>query len=396
MRPLLKHIERDGRIHSSFNDIQASGRISSTHPNLQQVANKVGPKERKKFISAGMADLEVRSRNVLVASAGHLLVSYDCKQADVRVLADRVACCPFTTTEHRQMLVRQRLRRLPEIRHYSGYLTSRRNPNYRGQPPKPPPEFRPELPNALLEDFTTPGEFYAKAVERMLGRRPHDGTERNFFKPVVLGVINGQTKKGMARILKVTEEQAREYLKKYEAAYPKEIAYKWLQYQQIALTGQTATFMGRTRTCTAHRWMVTEPRVRLFVHFKRGDSYWVDCIPLWAGLRVLTTYTLSVLNAKTNQLIYDHQRGPLVKDRSWYHLFASEKELVYRLPVRNWPWRYIRRVQARGEEATYEGFDSTARSLFNFICQGGTADLVKLMMLRTPEVCRRFEARLLL
>ena len=77
-----------------------------------------------------------------------------------------------------------------------------------------------------------------------------------------------------------------------------------------------------------------------------------------------------------------------------YALF--DEGLQYRLPVRNWGWRSIRRVRVRGEEAVYEGFDATARSAFNFICQGGTADIAKLMMLRAQPLCAAFGARLLI
>src|SRR5262249_47608393 len=39
LRSLGKHIDRQtGRIYSSFDDRQSSGRVSSTHPNLQQLA----------------------------------------------------------------------------------------------------------------------------------------------------------------------------------------------------------------------------------------------------------------------------------------------------------------------------------------------------------------------
>ena len=72
-------------------------------------------------------------------------------------------------------------------------------------------------------------------------------------------------------------------------------------------------------------------------------------------------------DAQTGRLLYDHRRGRL--GRADRRLF-DDAALQYRLPVRNWGWRSIRRVRARGEEAVYEGFDATARSAFNFICQG--------------------------
>ena len=116
-------------------------------------------------------------------------------------------------------------------------------------------------------------------------------------------------------------------------------------------------------------------------------------MPLEPSRRVLTTFVRKAWNARTGRLIYDHRRGRL-SPRD-YALFDNAK-LQYRLPVRNWGWRSIRRVRARGEEAAYEGFDATARSAFNFICQGGTADVAKLMMLRARPVCAEFGARLLI
>jgi hypothetical protein len=189
------------------------------------------------------------------------------------------------------------------------------------------------------------------------------------------------------------EPQARRFLEDFELAYPKVAAYKRMMYWQIAYTGQTATFMGRPRRVTPHRWLVTEPRVEILVSYAGGDAYWLDVVPLRPGLRVLTTYVRRAWNARTGRLIYDAQRGALTSRR--YRMFQADM-LQYLLPIRNWGWRSIRRVRARGEEARYEGFDATARSAFNFICQGGTADVSKLMMLRSRGVCEQFGARLLI
>ena len=47
----------------------------------------------------------------------------------------------------------------------------------------------------------------------------------------------------------------------------------------------------------------------------------------------------------------------------------------------------IRRVRTGREEARYEGYDKTWRQLFNHVVQGGTADIVKTMMVRCQPVC---------
>jgi DNA polymerase I-like protein with 3'-5' exonuclease and polymerase domains len=227
----------------------------------------------------------------------------------------------------------------------------------------------------------------------MIGRPPADKAERDRYKPIILAIVNGKGPPSLARDLGCSEAEARRYLQAFERAYPKVMAFKAIQYRQIALTGRTETFAGRTRTVTAHRWLATEPLVEILVSYRKGDAYWAEIVPLRPSLRVLTSFVRRAWDARTGRLLYDHRRGRL--GRADRRLF-DDRALQYRLPVRNWGWRSIRRVRARGEEAVYEGFDATARSAFNFICQGGTADVAKLMMLRAQPECARFGARLLL
>ncbi|MFO0892834.1 MAG: DNA polymerase [Isosphaeraceae bacterium] len=388
LRALLRHVDQGtGRIHSTFDDRQATGRLSSTYPNLQQLA-----KRRE------VDGLEVRSRNALVASPGCELVAFDIGQADIRVLASVVENFPTTAKRHLARLRRRRLARLgPRIRGLSQRLDEYRNPSFvpqpRGQGAKGVDSFRPPEVCRLAEDFRTPGDFYSKAVERILGRPPRDKAERNRFKPIILAIVNGKGANSLARDLDCGVAEARAYLEKFDEVYPEVAAYKAMMYEQVALTGRTRTFLGRTRTVAAHRWMVSRRRVRILVTYKGGDRYWLDIIPVEPRLRVLTSYVVRAWDAKSGRLIYHHKKGRLTGHP--YRLF-DEHGLQYRLPVRNWGWRSIRTVRADGQEARYEGFDSTARAAFNFICQAGTADVVKLMMLRSQPACRKYGARLLL
>jgi DNA polymerase I-like protein with 3'-5' exonuclease and polymerase domains len=383
LRSLTKHIDRRaGRIHSSFDDRQSSGRIASTHPNLQQLA-------RARVIRGE----EFRSRNALRATDGYELAVFDIAQADIRVLAHAVESFPLTARQLQADLRRRREELLgPALREFAGAMERQANPGFAGQPAREP-DFDPAMPADLAEDFRRPEDFYTTAAARILGRQPKDKAERNKYKAVILSIVNGLGPPSLARTLGVGEQQARRFLADFERAYPKVAAYKRMMYWQIAHTGQTTTFLGRPRTVTAHRWLVAEPRVEMLVSYRHGDAYWLDVVPLRPGLRVLTTYVRRAWNARTGRLIYDAQRGRLTPRR--YGLFEAEA-LQYTLPVRNWGWRSIRRVRARGEEARYEGFDATARSAFNFICQGGTADVSKRMMLRGRAVCDRFGARLLI
>jgi DNA polymerase I-like protein with 3'-5' exonuclease and polymerase domains len=394
LRSLAKYVDAGtGRIHSTFDDRQATGRLSSTYPNLQQLAKKRELAKRE-----GDPGVEIRSRNALIASQGHELAVFDIGQADIRVLASTVENFPTSAKKHLAKLRKKRLAKLgPTVQQLHQSLKKYVNPTFRPKPhggeSKGVPSFRPPKVCGLAEDFRTPGDFYAKAVERILGRPPRDKAERNWFKPIILAIVNGKGANSLAKDLDCSVEEAKAYLDKFDTAYPEVAAYKAMIYDQIALTGRTQTFLRRTRTVTAHRWMVARKQVRILVTYKGGDRCWLEIIPIEPRLRVLTSYVLRAWDAKTNQLIYDHKKGRLTKHP--YRLF-DQHGLQYTLPVRNWAWRSIRRVRADGQEAPYEGFDSTARAAFNFICQAGTADVVKLMMLRAGPLCARYGARLLI
>jgi integrase len=161
-----------------------------------------------------------------------------------------------------------------------------------------------------------------------------------------------------------------------------------LRIDDIDLGTETALLHEKKRA----RGKRTSRRVPLSSTLVSVLSDWLG-VPLQPRLRVLTSYVEKAWNGDRRKLIYDSARGRL--SQRPYHLFKN-RDMQYVLPIRNWAWRSIRRVRARGEEAMYEGFDATARAAFNFICQGGTADICKLMMLRAQRICQQFGARLLI
>ena len=71
---LMKQIGEDGRIHTTFqNLVTATGRLSSTEPNLQNIPVRT--------------DLGAEIRKMFVPKAGHVLVDADYSQIELRVLA---------------------------------------------------------------------------------------------------------------------------------------------------------------------------------------------------------------------------------------------------------------------------------------------------------------------
>ena len=432
LRALRKFVDRrSGRIYSSFNDFQASGRVSSTKPNLQQIAGKVAAKKKKEFLSEGFSHQVVQSRDAIVASPGYTLVAFDIAQADIRVLAHLVESFPYSSEQFLARLQEDRLERVPSVvrkcrrRMWDHYRRENKKQakcpycwsrfaDVRGLtdvgmecpecgkwcefPPKVP-IFDPAQTCVLAEDFRrSQGDFYTTASERMLGRPPADKTERNHMKQTILGIVNGMGAPGLAKRLDVDHETARDYLQKFADAYPQVDGFTQLMHYGFATTGSAHTFLGRHRRVTPHWWMVNRGVIDLFLSYKRADKLWARVVPLWPNRHTLTCWVLRVIDTRygsknEGKEIYNHRDGRI--SQACYRFFEDDG-LVFQLPVRNISWRIIRRVRTKKEEAVYEGFDKARRQLFNHLAQGGTADVVKTMMLRCQPICRRFNARMIL
>ena len=432
LQSLEKYVDRrTSRIHSTFNDIQSSGRVSSMRPNLQQIAKLVARKQKKEFVSDAFRDVTVRSRNTLVASPNHELMAFDISQADIRVLAHAVESFPYRGKVYLQRLQYRRLlhltwnidpycqqmwdyfqpqnRKVHKCPHCSALIEQIAGhadaviacPMCQGPVELPTqfPKFDPSTPCSLAEDFRRGDtDFYTAATERMLGRPPKDKTERNHMKQTILGIVNGMSAAGLAQRLDVEKNVAKGYMDAFARAYPKVEAYRELTRHAFAITGKSWTFAGHHRRITPHWWMVTRPLIDLFVSYKGADKLWLRVVPLRPNRFTLTCWVLRAIDAKyysrnEGKEIYNSTVGRI--SQAPYRFF-EDSSLIFKLPVRNIPWRIIRRVRTNREEARYEGYDKTWRQLFNHVAQGGTADVVKTMMIRCQPVCSQFNARLLL
>ncbi len=396
LKGLLDHIRYDGRIHSRFDDKQASGRITSSEPNLQQLAGYIAKGRGKYFRSDEFRHVAVRSRNAIVGSPGHQFVAFDIAQADVRCLAHIVES--FSQSGGNYLEELRDSYRSPAAWRYQQSMWDYFQPENRKER-QVENEFDPQVPCGLAMDFRrAKTDFYTVATTRMLGRPPKDKTERNQIKRTILGIVNGMSAKTLGERLEVDTETAKGYLERFDNAYPQVAAFTELMQQAFAISGTARTFEGRPRRITPHWWMVTQPYVDLFVSYHNADKLWVRAVPLRASRHTLTCHVLRVIDARHGSLregreIYNDRQGRL---STAHYRFFQDDDLIFRLPIRNVSWKLIRRVRTSTEEASYEGCDRVRRQLFNHLCQGATADVAKRMMIRSLPVCRAFGARLLL
>ena len=396
LKKFLQHLDSGtGRVHASLRDTLATGRIASTEPNLQGIP-------RAKVV----AGITIRSRNVLTASEGYELVSFDISQADIRVMAHAVASFTQSGTSYLTNLRAERGQALaPFIQPHLDQLKAHINPAYKFNLfGTSEPTFNPKASDNLATILRGKSDLYRTVASQVTGQSNIDDPLRNTFKIVVLSMANSITPVGLAPRLGYGTDQegvqlAKNLMDDFWKAYPKVRSYLDLMEWQVALTGQTSTWAGRPRVCTAHWWMCNLPRVEIKISFKGDHWYWLDIIPLRPGRHVLTCWVRKVWDNTFNssnygKLIYEDVKGVIPKIH-FYRLFQPHR-LLYLLPVRNIAWRSIRRVRTDTEESVYYGFDSTSRSLINSIFQGGTADIAKLMMIRCLPYCNWIRARLLL
>ncbi|GAB6064098.1 DNA polymerase I [Deferrisoma palaeochoriense] len=172
----------DGRIHTTFHQtVTATGRLSSSNPNLQNVPIR-GEEGR-------------RIRQAFVADPGHLLVSADYSQIELRILA-----------------------------HLSGDPT-------------------------LLEVFRTGRDVHTETASRIFGVPPErvDERMRREAKTVNFGILYGMSPFGLARQLGVTQETARKMIEAYFHQFGAVKGFLDGLVEKARKTGYAETLFGRRR-----------------------------------------------------------------------------------------------------------------------------------------------------
>jgi DNA polymerase-1 len=171
-----------GRLHTSFNQaVAATGRLSSSNPNLQNIPIRT--------------EVGRRIREAFVAKPGHLLVSADYSQIELRILA-----------------------------HFSG------DP-------------------AFLEAFRAGQDIHQRTAAEVFGV-PVEGVtseQRRIAKAINFGLVFGQSDFGLSQVLRIPRAQARAYIDSYFARYAGVKAYMERAIADARAAAAVSTLLGRRR-----------------------------------------------------------------------------------------------------------------------------------------------------
>ena len=173
---------KTGRIHTTYLQASAStGRLASTNPNMQNIPIR--------------GELGRQIRRAFIAPEGHLLISADYSQIELRVLA-----------------------------HLSG-------------------------DEGILEAFASEHDFHAAIAAKVYGVDVSDvqSSMRDYAKQFSYGIAYGMSAFGVSQRLGVDQEEAQEFINAYYAQFPLVRAFLDAQVDKARVDGFTTTMFGRRR-----------------------------------------------------------------------------------------------------------------------------------------------------
>ena len=179
--PVMVH-PKTGRVHTSFNQaVAATGRLSSSDPNLQNIPIRT--------------ELGREIRRAFVAAPGHVLISADYSQIELRVLA-----------------------------HMAGE-------------------------EALIEAFRAGEDIHERTGQKLFGvNNAMDKHQlRSLSKMVNYAVLYGKTPFTLAKDINVTQEAAQEFITAYFTGFPKVRGFIDRILEEGRTTGVVRTMFGRRR-----------------------------------------------------------------------------------------------------------------------------------------------------
>jgi DNA polymerase-1 len=173
---------KTGRLHTSFNQaVAATGRLSSSEPNLQNIPIRT--------------EVGRRIREAFIARPGHLIVSADYSQIELRILA-----------------------------HLSD------DP-------------------AFLDAFRSGQDIHQRTASEVFGVPAAQVTaeHRRIAKAINFGLVFGQGEFGLSQVLRIPRAQAREYIASYFNRYSGVRQYMDAAIATARATGESSTLLGRRR-----------------------------------------------------------------------------------------------------------------------------------------------------
>ena len=177
---LLESMRPSGRVHTHFNQAGAStGRLSSSNPNLQNIPIRTADGRQ--------------IREAFCAADGHLLLSVDYSQIELRLAAE-------ITDE-------------------------------------------PALKRAFAEGADIHTATAAEMFHLPADKVPDD--KRREAKAINFGIIYGISPFGLARGLRIPQEEARKFMETYFARYPRIAEWMEATRKQVKTDGQVETLFGR-------------------------------------------------------------------------------------------------------------------------------------------------------
>ncbi|HVZ58622.1 MAG TPA: DNA polymerase [Patescibacteria group bacterium] len=184
---LIDKVDGQGRVHTSYNQVAVStGRLSSANPNLQNipVTSEFGQKIKSCF----------------VASPGHVLLSFDYSQQELRILA-------HLTGEER-----------------------------------------------LIEAFIHAQDVHKTTATQLFHVSYEDVTkdQRSVAKTINFGIIYGMSSFGMSQGLTIPVDEAQAFIDTFYATYPKIRSFYDHYLKQGQIDGYVETLLGRRRTVFAY------------------------------------------------------------------------------------------------------------------------------------------------
>lgn len=171
-----------GRLHTSFNQaVAATGRLSSSEPNLQNIPIRT--------------DVGRRIRQAFRAKPGHLIVSADYSQIELRILA-----------------------------HFSD------DP-------------------AFVDAFVSGEDIHLRTAAEVFGlpRESVTSEHRRIAKAINFGLVFGQSDYGLSQVLRIPRSEARAYIDSYFRRYAGVRAYMERAIAEARASAEVTTLLGRRR-----------------------------------------------------------------------------------------------------------------------------------------------------